>query len=171
VAVAGALALPLGVMALVYVDPLALRWFIALLVLVALTALAAGWRYHGRPTVTASLGVGAMAGFCGGAVQVGAPPLLIFWLGGANNAATVRANIMVYFALLGFLSIALYYWTGLFTRETILLAIVLGLPFATALAAGAFSFHGSSDALYRRVAYVIIALAGLASMPIFDALR
>ena len=45
----------------------------------------------------ASLAVGAFAGFGGGAVQIGAPPLLIFWLSGANKAATVRANIMVYF--------------------------------------------------------------------------
>ena len=37
--------------------------------------------------------------------------------------------------------------------------------------AGAYWFHGSSDGLYRRVAYVIIAFAGLASLPIFDGLR
>ena len=62
--------LPIGVMALVYVDPIVLRWFIAPLVLLALVALASGWRYHGRPTVPASLGVGVLAGFGGGAVQI-----------------------------------------------------------------------------------------------------
>jgi len=45
------------------------------------------------------------------------------------------------------------------------------LPFIVALAAGAFFFHGSSDLLYRRAAYVIIAIAGLISLPLFDALR
>jgi hypothetical protein len=45
------------------------------------------------------------------------------------------------------------------------------LPFAIALSAGAFWFHGTSDLLYRRVAYVIIALAALVSLPLFDALR
>jgi hypothetical protein len=49
--------------------------------------------------------------------------------------------------------------------------VLTGLPFALALTAGAYYFHGSSDALYRRVAYVIIAFAGLASLPLFDALR
>ena len=42
VSVAGAVLLPLGAMALVLVDPLSLRWFIAALVLAALAALASG---------------------------------------------------------------------------------------------------------------------------------
>ena len=39
------------------------------------------------------------------------------------------------------------------------------------MAIGVFWFHGSSEALYRRAAYAIIALAVLVSLPIFDALR
>lgn len=171
ISIGSAVALPLGVAALVLVDPLILRWFIAGLVLVALAALAAGWRYHGRPTYAASLGVGALAGFGGGAVQIAAPPLLVFWLGGNNDAVTVRANIMVYFIAQGTLSCAMYFYSGLFTAQAIVLSLLLGLPFAIALAAGAFWFHGTSDLLYRRIAYVIIAFAGLASLPVFDALR
>ena len=52
-----------------------------------------------------------------------------------------------------------------------MLSLLLGLPFAVAMAAGAYWFHGSSDALYRRAAYLIIALAALVSLPVFDALR
>jgi hypothetical protein len=86
VTIAGAVALPFGAAMLVYLDPLLLRWFIAVLVLVALATLAAGWRYHGKPTIAASLGVGALAGFGGGAAQIGAPPLLVYWLGGKNKS-------------------------------------------------------------------------------------
>jgi uncharacterized membrane protein YfcA len=171
VSLAAAVALPFGAMALVLVDPLWLRWFIVVLVLAALAALVSGWRYHGKPTLTASFGAGALAGFGAGAVQIGAPPLLVFWLGGANKAATVRANVMVYFIVQGALSCIAYYWHALFGAQTLALALLLGLPFAAALATGVYSFHGSSEALYRRVAYVLIALAGLASIPLFDALR
>ena len=171
VTIGGALALPFGVMALLWVDPLSLRWFIAGLVLVALVALVAGWRYHGRPTLTASLGVGALAGFGGGAVQIGAPPLLVFWLGGNNNAVTVRANIMVYFIMQGALSCVMYFFSGIFNAQAIALSLLLGLPFAVAMAGGVFWFHGASDAHYRRAAYLIIAAAALVSLPLFDALR
>jgi len=171
VSLAGFVFLPIGVMALVYIDAIVLRWFIVALVLLALVALISGWRYHGKPTVPVSLATGALAGFGGGAVQIAAPPLLIFWLGGTNKAATVRANIMVYFLPQAALSMVMYYWSALFAGETITFAILLGLPFALAMAAGVYSFHGSSEALYRRAAYVIIALAGIVSMPIFDSLR
>jgi hypothetical protein len=171
VTIAGAVALPLGVAALVYVDPLVLRWFISALVLIAVTALAAGWRYRGRPTLAASLGVGVAAGFGGGAVQIGAPPLLVYWLGGQNSAATVRANIMVYFIMQGTLSVLAYIYGGLFTAQTLALSILFGVPFAVLLAVGARWFHGTSDQLYRRVAYIIIAVSGLISLPLFDALR
>jgi uncharacterized membrane protein YfcA len=170
-AIAGCLVLPLGMLALLWVDPLYLRWFISLLVLLGLVSLVSGWRYHGKPTLPASLAAGAMAGFGGGAAQIAAPPLLIFWLGGNNPAPTVRANIMAYFAIQGTLSIVLYAFNGLLNARALIVALTMGIPFIVALAAGAFYFHGSSDLLYRRAAYVIIAIAGLISLPLFDALR
>jgi uncharacterized protein len=171
VMITGAIGVPLGVAALVYVDALALRWFIAVLVLIAVAVLASGWRYHGRPTVGASLGVGALAGFGAGAVQIGAPPLLVYWLGGQNSAATVRANIMVYFLMQGVLTFVFYLYGALFTAEALALALLLGLPFGIALALGARWFHGTSDIFYRRLSYIIIAVSGLISLPVFDALR
>ncbi len=171
VMITGAIGVPLGVAALVYVDALALRWFIAVLVLIAVAILASGWRYHGRPTVGASLGVGALAGFGAGAVQIGAPPLLVYWLGGQNSAATVRANIMVYFLMQGVLTFVFYLYGALFTAEALALALLLGLPFGIALTLGARWFHGTSDIFYRRLSYIIIAVSGSISLPVFDALR
>jgi uncharacterized membrane protein YfcA len=168
---AGAVVLPFGALALVLLDPLWLRWFIAGLVLVALVTLAAGWHYHGRPTLAASLGVGALAGFGGSAVQIGAPPLLVFWLGGDNDAVTVRANIMVYFIAQGALSMVMYFVSVLISAQAIILSLLLGLPFAVAIVAGTLWFHGANEALYHRAAYLIIALAMLVSLPVFDGLR
>jgi len=84
---------------------------------------------------------------------------------------TVRANIMVYFIAQGALSCLMYFFSGLFSAQAIALSLLLGLPFAVALAGGAFWFHGASDALYRRAAYLIIAVAALVSLPLFDALH
>ena len=170
-AIAGCSLLPIGMLALLWVDPLYLRWFISLLVLFALLSLISGWRYHGKPTVPATLAAGAAAGFGGGAAQIAAPPLLIFWLGGNNSAATVRANIMAYFGIQGTMSIVLYAFNGLLNAQTLIISVLMGIPFIVFLAAGAYFFRGASDLLYRRAAYVIIAIAGLISLPLFDAFR
>jgi uncharacterized membrane protein YfcA len=171
VMVTGAISVPAGAAALFYVDALTLRWFISVLVLTAVVILVSGWRYHGKPTVAASLGVGALAGFGAGAVQIGAPPLLVYWLGGQNSAVTVRANIMVYFIMQGALAMLAYLYGALFTAQVLALSLMLGVPFGISLAVGARWFAGTSDIFYRRLAYLIIAVSGLVSLPIFDALR
>ena len=166
--IAAAIAVPIGTLALLVIDPIVLRWFIAFLVLSLVGVLISGWRYHGRPRLPITAAVGLFSGFGSGAVQIAGPPVLIYWLGTTNNVITVRANFLVYFLLLGLTSCAVYFWQGLFTPELLALALLLAIPFFLATAIGAKYFHGASDRLYRRIAYAIIALAALVSLPVFD---
>jgi uncharacterized membrane protein YfcA len=166
---AAAVAVPLGTMALLVADPTLLRWFIAILVLSLLALLIVGWRYHGRPRVPVTIGVGLFSGFGGGAVQIAGPPVIIYWLGGDNPAAKARANLLVYFMLNNVVLCVSYFWQGLFAVDVVVLGLVLAVPFLAAVAAGAYYFHGTSEQLYRRIAYLIVAVAALISMPVFDA--
>ena len=59
---------------------------------------------------------------------------------------------------------------GVLTKEIIAFSLMLGPPFWLAMAIGARFFRGSSDSLYRNVAYAIVALAALVSLPLFDGL-
>jgi len=165
---AAALAVPLGVVALVLIDPIVLRWFIAVLVLTLLAVLVSGWRYHGKPTLPVSVGVGLFAGFGSGAVQIAGPAVIVFWLGGLSDAVTVRANLMVFFFLMDFITGAAYVAQGIITTDILALSVLLGVPFILAMWAGARWFHGASDAAYRRAAYAIIAVSALASLPLWD---
>jgi uncharacterized membrane protein YfcA len=171
VSLAATLSIPLGVAMLIYVDPLTLRWIICALVALALAALISGWRYHGRPTLLASLAAGAMSGVGGGSVQISAPPLLLFWLGGPSRAATIRANIMMCLQISGILSVIIYALTGVLTVPIMILSVLAGVPFLAAIGVGANWFRDASDTRYRRVAYVIIGAAALISLPVFDGLR
>ena len=56
--IAAAIAAPFGTLALMVVDPIVLRWFIAILVLSLVGVLMSGWRYHGRPSLPVTVGVG-----------------------------------------------------------------------------------------------------------------
>jgi uncharacterized membrane protein YfcA len=92
------LAAQFGSLILKYADPIWLRWFISLLVLAVVAVLASGWRYHGRPVLIVTLGVGALSGLLGSAVQMAGPPVIVYWLGSASDAVIVRANFIAYFA-------------------------------------------------------------------------
>src|SRR5882724_8416785 len=61
--IAAVIAIPFGTLALELVEPIVLRWFIALLVVSLLAVLISGWRYHGRPRLPATIAVGLFSGF------------------------------------------------------------------------------------------------------------
>lgn len=168
IAIVAALVTPLGSLALVFADPIVLRWAIAVLVLTLLLVLASGWRYHGRPTLPAMIGVGTVSGLGSGAVQIAGPPVIIFWLGGRSDARTVRANLMVFFVLMGAATCVTYVAQGLVSGEVVGLSVLLGIPFLLALWAGARFFHAASDRTYRWIAYGTVAVAALVSLPLFD---
>jgi uncharacterized membrane protein YfcA len=159
---------PLGTLLLLLIDPTALRWFIGVFVLSALPLLAFGWRYHGKPKLSITFIVGAIAGLTSGAVQISGPPVILYWLGGALKAVTARANMFVFFGALDIAGCINYFVEGLFSREALALALLLGIPYTALFLLGAVSFHRSSEEIYRRIAYAMIGLAGLVSLPIFD---
>ncbi len=159
---------PLGTMTQNALDPVTLRWGMAGFVILFVALFASGWRYPIKPGAPAAACAGALSGFTGGAVQMGGPPAILYWLSIPGATVTIRANLIIFLALVGFTLVANYAWHGLMTAKPIALAILLWPPYIIALAVGARWFHGSSDRSYRRVAYVIVAAAALTSLPIFD---
>ncbi len=103
-------------------------------------------------------------------MQISGPAAIIYWLGGPNSAATIRANLMVYFGLLAIASFVVYYLRGLFTADVLVLSLLLGPVFIVSMAVGACCSADRPNTAYRRVAYAIIALSALVSLPLFDEL-
>ena len=137
----GALAgVPLGTMILARVDPLAVRWAIIVVVISLLVLLMSGWRYHGKPTTPLTVGVGAIAGVFGGAAQVSGPPVVAYWLGGALPAATVRANLVFYFAMSSLITGVNYTFAGFFDLPAFTLSLVTGPVFGLGVLAGSRLF-------------------------------
>jgi uncharacterized membrane protein YfcA len=165
------IAVPAGVAMLVYVDPVIVRWVISMTALAFLILLISGWRYRGKPSAPLAAGVGLVAGVYSGAAQMGGPPVVAYWLGGVNTIATVRANIVLYFAISDGLTVIGYFFAGLLTTKVIMLALLCGPIFGIGLFLGAKSFRIASEVTFRRICYVLIGFAALVSLPLLDGLR
>jgi len=139
-------------------------------VLSVVPVLASGWRYHGPPRLPLTIGVGLTAGISGGAVLIAGPPVILYWLGGGNSARTIRANLMVLFMICDVLLVAIFGYEGLFEARPLALSLLLGVPFFLGMGIGARFFHGASERLYRAIAYTIIALAAVVSLPVLDSI-
>lgn len=166
--VAAAIAVPLGTYVQTASDPILLRWAMAAFVMCFLALVVSGWRYRGRPGTLPASVAGFLSGFAGGAAQMSGPPLILYWLGIPGRVAIVRANLLVFFLLLGTTLVVSYVVQAVITPLAIAIAMLLWPLYLIALFIGARWFRVASDVGYRRVAYVIVALAALVSLPLFD---
>lgn len=162
---------PLGTALLALAPTLVVRWTICCIVLLLLAFLISGWRYHGRPKTGLTVGVGGLAGLFGGAAQMSGPPVVAYWLGGAFPPLTVRANLVLYFAVSSVISATSYLLAGLLTLQVLALACVTGPAYGFGLFAGSKLFGLASEKTFRWICFGLIACAALISLPIFDALR
>lgn len=163
------LGLPVGVAMLVTTDPILIRWVVSLLILTALVVLASGWRYPGEPAPLPSFAVGSLSGVLAGFATVGGPPVIVYWLGSSRAMDIVRANIYAYFGLMTSCTLTLFFWRGLFTAEVLGLYLILLPSYGAGLLAGSRMFKFASPTTFRRIAYVLIAVSALSSLPVLDA--
>lgn len=159
---------PAGAWLLLQLDAEALRWGMCLLVLAMLALLASGWRYQGAPRPPATLAVGALSGLCSGAAQMGGPPLVAYWMGGTNDAARVRANLVLTGAIGGALSAVAYLAGGLLDAGLLLVAAVVAPGYGAGLWIGGRLFGLASQQQFRRACFALIALAAIIGLPLWD---
>ena len=109
-----------------------------------------------------------LSGVMGGAAQIYGPPVILYWLGSATDAVTIRANFICYFATFATGLMVTYSVKGLLTSEATALALLIGPLQIAAQYVGSRMFHVAAEHTYRRAAFIIITAAGLLGMPLLD---
>ncbi len=159
---------PLGAAILVQADPLALRWGIALAILGLLGLLVSGWRFRGRPSPQATLGVGLAGGVLGGVAMVSGPPVMAYLLGQARPARQVRASFGLYLAAGGLIAGIAYAAAGLLTPALAAPFLVTAPVYGIGIWLGTRMFGLASERAFRLGCYAMIALAALLGLPVWD---
>ena len=140
-----AAAMPLGVWALVVIDPVYIRWALSDFIAAAVVVMASGWRFRGRASTGATLAAGSTGGFLSGAIGMAGPVIVTFWLAGQGDAAAARSNIVVYFGVSGVVSLAIFLTGGLMTGQIWLLIVILAPIYGLSLWLGARLFGHASE--------------------------
>lgn len=162
------LTVPLGVHLLIVLDPIVMRWIISSLILVLVALLLSGWRWSRPPSLPRTALVGGASGLTGGMAGIAGPPVILFWMAGHGGPATIRANIIVFFAMTGLFNLVAYILNGLLTGERVALGIALIPVYALALLIGARLFRFASERFFRLLAFSLCAFAALSGLPLFD---
>jgi len=170
VALGYALLVPLGVWVLSNSDATILRWFMCAAILAAVLILWSGYVYQGPRSKRLSGAFGGLGGFMGAAAALPGPPVLIYWLASGLAATNVRSNMVWYLFVTDLMVIVAYVWSDLYTPLAVQLGIV-GTPFYfSGIAIGSYFFSKANEGVYRHTALLLIFLAVMVSLPIWDGL-
>lgn len=159
--------MPLGLAALLVVDPVAVRWGICAIVLGLLALLISGWRWKGAARAPALMAAGGLGGILSGLAQIGGPPIVAFWLGMPRPLTMLRANIMLYFALTSIASLVFYGLGGLIGAPVIGLAVFVMPAYMGGVLLGMRMFGLADPAVFRWLSMGLIALAAITGMPVW----
>jgi uncharacterized membrane protein YfcA len=143
------IAAPIGTWALVVADPALMKVAISALVLLMVGFLASGWRLKGRIGMGKLMAAEVAGGLVQGVAGIGGPPVVAVALSRPGEASQQRANVLALMTAVALSSILPLLYHGLFTRQTVVIGLVLIPLYSAATALGA--------AISRSVATGIIA--------------
>ncbi len=104
----------------------------------------------------------------GASAAIPGPPILIYWMSGSDPAATIRANMIYYLFLSDLFVIVGYFISDIFTRQSVTLGIMASPGYFIGIIIGTSYFKGASEKIYRTIAFIMILLAVVASLPVLD---
>ncbi|MGI3171562.1 sulfite exporter TauE/SafE family protein [Pseudooceanicola sp. C21-150M6] len=157
-----------GIMVLKSADLALLRWVMVGLIAITLLALVSGWRYRAEPSLRTRGLVGLGAGFMGGATGLLGPVMVLFQLAGQGDAARNRASTLVFLTVTSVMLLPLMWMQGVVPLTALWLGLVMLIPYALGTTTGRWLFRPHLEKAYRLTAYILIGVAALAGLPLFD---
>jgi uncharacterized protein len=158
------IATPVGTWALVRIDQALMTVGIAVLVLLMVILLACGWRLKGNIGVSKLIAAGIAGGLVQGIAGVGGPPVVAVALSRPGEFSQQRANVLALMTAVSLSSILPLLYYGLFTRQTVVIGLLLVPVYSAATALGARYFALGGQKHYRRAALATLAAVGIATL-------
>ncbi len=145
------LTVPLGGWLLFTVDEDAMRRAIAAVALGFSLLLLSGWRYRGGHRIGLSMVTGSVSGVLVGSVSLGGPPAFLYLLAGSGDAATNRAQFVMFGTTAGIAALVMFAAVGAYRLDTVLFAALLTIPAAVGIWLGSILFRRASEDVFRQV--------------------
>ena len=165
-----AVTLPLGLLVLFAISGEAFRWIVAAVCLVLVALMLTGWRWRREVVPGQVYGIGALCGFLGGVAGIPGPPMLLFYMARPLPPEVVRATSMLFLVVFDVILFVVLAIQGKLELLPIFLGLCLAPIYMGAMGVGALMFQPGREGQYRAVAYAIITLAALASLPIWGSI-
>ena len=160
------LSAPLGTWVLVSVAPALMKMVISGLVIGLVGMLARGWKLDGDVSRPVLVLAGVAGGLVQGAAGVGGPPVVAIALSRPGSPTEQRGNVLALMTAISLASLAPLSFFGLFTREAVVIGLVLLPVYGAAILIGSRYFSGGGKRHFRHAAIGLLLVIGLATFAI-----
>lgn len=158
------LATPVGTWFLYAADPELMKIAISALMLGMVAVLASGFRLRGHIGWPKLWAAGIAGGLVQGAAGIGGPPVVAVALSRPGEAVQQRANVLAVMTSINLSSILPLLYYGLFTRQALIVGLVLIPVYSGATALGMRYFHLGGQRHYRQAALAMLAAIGVVTL-------
>jgi uncharacterized membrane protein YfcA len=160
------LSAPLGTWVLVSVAPALMKMVISALVIGLVGMLARGWKLDGDVGRPVLILAGAAGGLVQGVAGVGGPPVVAIALSRPGSPTEQRGNVLALMTAISLASLAPLSFFGLFTREAVVLGLVLLPVYGAAILVGSRYFSGGGKRHFRHTAIGLLLVIGVITFAI-----
>lgn len=145
------LTVPLGAWLLFTVDEDTMRRVIAGMAAAFSVLLLTGWRYRGGHMLGLSIATGSASGLLVGSISLGGPPVFLYLLAGPGDAATNRAQFVMFGNFVGLMALVSFAVAGAMAGRVLLFTALLLVPMMAGIWLGDRLFRRAGEELFRRV--------------------
>lgn len=158
------LAVPVGMLLLVSLPPDPMRVGMSVAVLGLVVFMWAGVRLPPPRGNWAGILGGTAGGILQGSAGVGGPPIAAALMARRDPAGETRGNVLVMMALIILVSIPAQYAYDLFTREVLILGVMMAPAYVASTILGTWLFRRTGGRNYRAIALGILAMTAIGTL-------
>ena len=144
------------------------RYSVSLLSLILLLLIGLGVRYKGKLNPFVIFSVGGLGGLTGGLTGIPGPPVILLYVASSHPISVIRANNLLFLYFFDVCVVLIFTLSGVLTLKIFLLGLILALPNFLGNFIGAKLFDPEKTNQYRMFAYIIIAVAAISGLPVWD---
>lgn len=161
--IASVIATPLGAVMLAAIPAERVKLLLGVLIVLCCAVMLSGFKLKRMPTVLQTAATGAGAGVLNGALGLGGPPVIVFFLGSPLALEAGRASIVAAFLAMDVAALPAFWALGLFDRQALHLGL-LSLPvLVLGVWLGARVAQRVDEALARKLIIGLLMLLALGS--------
>ena len=144
------------------------RYSVSILSLFLLVLIGLGVRYKGKLNPFVIFSVGGLGGLTGGLTGIPGPPVILLYVASSHPISVIRANNLLFLYFFDVCVVLIFALSGILTLKIFLLGSILALPNFLGNFIGAKLFDPEKTNQYRVFAYIIIAVAAISGLPVWD---